>query len=89
MFLIVGAVAIATVLLATGCAQPDAPERTPLESSHIGQGFTLPFPGGDVYVREFRDASGRSCVLAKYSGYAIALDCGLAPVLRYEELPEQ
>lgn len=92
MFLIFAAVAIATVLLATGCEarrQVDAPAREPKPADVLRK-----FRVGEVTVAEFRDSAGRSCVLAGTvsgdgrGGRAVALDCGPAPVLRYENLPD-
>lgn len=96
LWLVIVAFATALALLLTGCAQPDAPDRMP-EPTPIVRSFIVPFQGGDVYVTEFRDSAGRTCVLAKYSSYGVALDCGYPasyagaglPVLEYEQLEKR
>ncbi len=86
MFLIFAAVAIATVLLATGCAQVDAPERKPVpDPSPVLRSFAI---GSRVRVYEFRDIAGRPCVLVRDASYGIALDCVRLPRLDYENLPD-
>lgn len=89
-WIIVIAVAIATVLLGLGgCGQVDSkpmpgPPNNAREYRLTARGETV----GGVRVFEFVDSSGRLCVLARYSSYSIALDCVPLAPLDYERLPE-
>jgi hypothetical protein len=80
-------VAIATALQACAPAD-DAPAREPKQQDVL-RSFSI----GEVDVAEFRDSSGRICVLAATVSYdgrggrAVAVDCAeLPPPLDYETL---
>lgn len=84
-------VALATATVLTACAQPDAPERKPEPGpQNVLRRYKIPmnYSDGAATVAEFRDSSGRACVLVFGSNGRAALDCGPAPVLRYENLPD-
>jgi hypothetical protein len=88
-WIVIVACLVATVLLGLGgCAARDdlgARGARP-EPSSVLRSFRV---GAYVEVTEFRDSSGRVCVLARYPLYGIALDCGRPlPPLDYEQLPE-
>lgn len=93
-WLIIVAVAIATVLLGLGGCAPadDIPQaQPPPEPSNVLRTYSVPIrtaPVGRARIVEFRDSAGRVCVLARYNDIAISCGAPLAP-LDYENLPER
>lgn len=72
-----------------GCtqAEPAIPPKQPEPSRVIATFKVGSVWGGTVDVTEFRDSSGRVCVLA-YQDKSVALSCGRPlPPMDYEDLP--
>lgn len=93
-WLLIVAVVLAIVFSCAACTNADAPMREPgPQAGNVLRAYPVNVGGREVDVAEFRDASGRACVLAAYNG-RIALDCSMpalqrCPPLDYEDLPER
>ena len=86
VWMIIVAIAVSLLFALGGCAPSnDMPQREPDKQSDVLRKFRI----GWITVAEFRDSSGRICVLATGpSSDSVALDCARLAPLDYEQLPE-